>query len=100
MTETTKTTESRGLQLARLTNRRYHVEMSKTVETESSGGKKIFLKMVHGVEADVADGVAPISAFATLLLETLQQLSIMEGLANSRHFTKDLTSTEKELRGL
>lgn len=95
MPEITESRGATGFKAVKLTNRRYYLELSKTLEKETGDKKKVFLKMVHGQEADIPDDAAPLAAFATITMEVLEHLAIVEALAESRHFTKDLVETKK-----
>jgi hypothetical protein len=93
-----ETVESRGatsFQIVKLTNRRYYIELSKTMEKETGDKKKIFLKAVHGQEADIPDDAPGMAGFLTLMMSTLEHLAIAEALAEARHFTKDLAETKR-----
>lgn len=95
MPETYESRGATGFKAVKLTNRRYYVELSKTLEKETGDKKKVFLKMVHGQEADIPDDATPMGAFATITMEVLEHLAVLEALAEARHFTKDLAETKK-----
>lgn len=88
MPETFTSSNESGLKVVQLTNRRQRVELSKTWETLTGDGKKLFLKVVHSEEADIPDDVTAIDGCAAITENVITNLAILEKLGVSRHFTK------------